>query len=263
MCVIAVAGLGASLFAPALAKSKTGTDAAVCISNKQRMIGAWTMFAADNSGTLPGQEAGGVTQNPPTGIASRPWAWGWLDWGSQTANTNTALLSDTRYSSVALYLAGDTQVFRCPSDRYVSAQQRSYGWTERARSISANVFAGPGGGAQSGPLDLAYSVQVTKLSGFNLPAPSDVWVFLDEHPDSINDPAMYPPYGGNYVDVPAAFHNRGMGVAFADGRAEVHHWRSPATEVPVSVNGQFRTPNLTTPEARADMEWLRTHSPHR
>jgi prepilin-type processing-associated H-X9-DG protein len=74
---------------------------------------------------------------------------------------------------------------------------------------------------------------------------------------------MYPPQGGNYVDIPAAFHNRGMGVAFADGRAEIRHWTSPATAVPVSVDGQFRTPNLTTPEARADMEWLRTHSPHR
>jgi prepilin-type processing-associated H-X9-DG protein len=64
------------------------------------------------------------------------------------------------------------------------------------------------------------------------PKPSQVWVFTDEHPASINDGGF-----GNripdtlsatatrgWVDLPAAFHGGACAFSFLDGHAVTHRW---------------------------------------
>jgi prepilin-type processing-associated H-X9-DG protein len=54
----------------------------------------------------------------------------------------------------------------------------------------------------------------------------DTFVFVDEHPDSINDGAFYAPQSkSQFVDVPATYHNKACGFSFADGHAEIHKWQ--------------------------------------
>ena len=66
------------------------------------------------------------------------------------------------------------------------------------------------------------------------PGPSDLWVLLDENPDSIDDAgfAFVMPINGNpasteWCNYPAKTHGNACCFAFADGHAEVHKWLDP------------------------------------
>ena len=61
-----------------------------------------------------------------------------------------------------------------------------------------------------------------KQSDMNNPRPSDLWVFVDEHPDSINDGWLIISWamGSSWSDLPASYHNGACGFGFADGHAK-------------------------------------------
>ena len=80
-----------------------------------------------------------------------------------------------------------------------------------------------------------------KMSDIVDPGPSMAWVLVDEHPDSINDGFFvidmrgYPdPKQAKLPDLPASYHNRAGGLAFADGHSEIKRWRDPRTIVGAS-----------------------------
>ena len=79
-----------------------------------------------------------------------------------------------------------------------------------------------------------------KMSDIVDPGPAMTWVLLDEHPDSINDGFFcidmngYPnPAQTKLPDVPASYHNKAGGLAFADGHSEIKRWRDSRTTPPV------------------------------
>ena len=84
---------------------------------------------------------------------------------------------------------------------------------------------------------------------------SQTLVILDENPDSINDGSFvnHPDSPSSWVDIPAAHHNGGCSLSFADGRSEVHKWLSNATKLPV----QFSYDNRPAFDAlgRRDYDW--------
>jgi len=64
------------------------------------------------------------------------------------------------------------------------------------------------------------------------PPPSQLWVLLDEHPNSINDGAFAFQMPSNpvqtyFVDVPAKYHDNACNFAFTDGHVETHKWQYP------------------------------------
>ena len=75
-----------------------------------------------------------------------------------------------------------------------------------------------------------------KLSDIRRPPPSGLWVFVDEHPDSINDGWLTDgwPGGGGWGDLAASYHGGACGLGFADGHAEVHKWKDKGTLQPVT-----------------------------
>jgi prepilin-type processing-associated H-X9-DG protein len=71
-----------------------------------------------------------------------------------------------------------------------------------------------------------------KLSQMTKPAPSDLWVFVDEDGLSINDASfdvsmLHPT---TMFSWPGTYHNYGAIFAFADGHSEGHKWRDPRTQ---------------------------------
>ncbi len=104
----------------------------------------------------------------------------------------------------------------------------------RCRSISMNAYIamnptdlapsglGPSstwGGAASGCYVYEKESQLIK------PAPSQLWLFLDEHPDSINDGFfIFSMTRPGFDDGPAAYHNGACGFSFVDGHSEIHEW---------------------------------------
>jgi prepilin-type processing-associated H-X9-DG protein len=67
-----------------------------------------------------------------------------------------------------------------------------------------------------------------KLSGIQ--NASKTWVFVDEHPDSINDAAFANQCTradtpqAQIIDFPANYHNGACGFSFSDGHSEIHRW---------------------------------------
>jgi prepilin-type processing-associated H-X9-DG protein len=153
-----------------------------------------------------------------------------LDWTSASDNTNTAFLVAEKYSKIAKYFNRSTNVLKCPSDRYLSAMQIDVGFTQRVRSYSLCMCMGnPVSFQDSGPWSTIYQ-PCKKMSDLCYPTPAETFTFLDEHPDSINDPVFFSPETpSSWTDVPASRHNGGASFAFADGHTEVHKWTGSLT----------------------------------
>ena len=254
LVVIGLLALIAAAMAPTFAKTRINGREIVCLSNVQRLMGAAQMYAEDNSARLPGNVHGAAAQNPY--LDGLKWAVGWLDWSAATANTNIVYITDDRYSSHARYLQRNPRVFRCPSDNYLSPVQRARGWTQRVRSYSANSYVGEGN-AEVGPTDPVYR-HIRKTSEFINPPPAETWVYTEEHPDSINDPAFFSPRIGSWIDLPAGYHSGGGSFAFADGHAETHRWTESALRLWKVSSVTFT--GFWTPSGDRDIEWMRYHT---
>jgi prepilin-type N-terminal cleavage/methylation domain-containing protein/prepilin-type processing-associated H-X9-DG protein len=230
LVVIAIIAILAAMLLPALGKAKQKTQAIYCMNNTHQLIAGWHMYLADNRDNivpaLHGGEAGGGGGDPIYGVG---WVEGWEDWSTSSDNINTSFLVDERYAKMAPYIKNPS-VYKCPADIYMSAPQRALGWKMRVRSLSGNIGVGAGNASQ-GPWDPIYH-HYKKASDFLYPGAAQTWVFIDEHPDSINDAGFFNPKGGGgaggsvqVVDVPATYHAGACGFGFADGHSEIHKWR--------------------------------------
>ena len=96
--------------------------------------------------------------------------------------------------------------------------------------------------------------------------PVQTWVFIDEHPDSINDaacaitmldvqnPNFQRPGSAEVVDLPAWYHNGAAGFAFADGHSEIHRWIGRDIKVPIRRSPQNRV-QVNDAGSITDMIW--------
>jgi prepilin-type N-terminal cleavage/methylation domain-containing protein/prepilin-type processing-associated H-X9-DG protein len=254
LVVIAIIAILASLLLPALSKAKTRAEGISCMSNTKQLALAWIMYSTDQNGVLVVNDQRGATDP-----FIQTWCWGWLDWSAtRGANTNTAFLVDPRRSLLAPYVAGNYKIYKCPADRQVSPQQRSVGWTERARSLSMNAVLGSG--QKASQHQFAVTNVVTRMS--QIRSPSMTWVFVDEHPDSINDPMLYvnpfaPQGAWRWLDLPASYHAGACGFSFADGHSEIKRWQDSRTVQPVTFT-EFS--GLHTPNS-VDLEWVAQRTP--
>jgi prepilin-type N-terminal cleavage/methylation domain-containing protein/prepilin-type processing-associated H-X9-DG protein len=242
LVVIAIIAILAGLLLPALAKAKTKTQGIYCMNNTKQLMLAWKIYADDNLGAFPPNE-----DNPTGG-----WLRGWLDYNGAPDNTNIAYLIDPRFAKLGPYTKSPG-VYKCPAD-----QSKSRGRTgpPRVRSVAMSQAIGPDTRGTSNPPrgqwlpHPPYKVYA-KEGELGDPAPVNLWVLLDEHPDSINDGgfAVQMPNTGadtRWVDVPSTYHNNACGFAFADGHSEIHKWLRPGNLPKIryqSLSGLINTPN--------------------
>jgi len=249
------------IMAHGLANARDGGQAVRCLNNHRQLITAWQMYADDNNGLLVmnfhgGDAAGGAGASI---TANRPWALGWQDWTTSSDNTNSQFLVADKYSVLAKYFNREPRVYQCPADTYVSIPQETRGWIRRARSYSMSMAMG-NGNAESGPWDPLYK-HVRTITDLQIPTVANAFVFIEEHPDSMNDPAFQLPYATALVDAPANHHNGACAVTFADGHSEVHAWSGAA------IGGRnarvlFQDFSYSVIDrGDPDVHWLSLHSP--
>ena len=253
LVVIAIIAILAAMILPSLSKAKQKTQGVYCMNNTRQLMIAWSMYAHDAGDKLVPSFHGGNAQGGNFDPTIGPgWVEGWLDWTSSTDNTNLNFLINDKYSRLAQYIAKQKNIFKCPADTYLAGPQRSLGWKERCRSLSGNIGIGEGN-AEGGPWDTAYR-HIKKYSQFTYPGPDQTWVYLDEHPDSINDgwliTSITDPNAWN--DLPASYHNGACGFGFADGHAEIKKWLEKSTIVPVL---QMEHSFFPAPKSR-DIQWI-------
>jgi prepilin-type N-terminal cleavage/methylation domain-containing protein/prepilin-type processing-associated H-X9-DG protein len=232
LVVIAIIAILAAMLLPALARAKLKTQGTYCMNNTRQLMLANHMYQGDNRDNFPMAMHGGYTPTGPND-PNRPWVTGWLDWSTSTQNTNLQYLLDPQYAVLASFFANTKDIYRCPADNYASQQQRAMGWSSRVRSVSGDIYVGRGNGwatgswgGPGGPNNLGIYKGAAKAGDLTTPGPAQSWVYMDEHPDSINDAGAFAPDNAtNIPDAPATYHGGAAGFSFADGHSEIHKWR--------------------------------------
>jgi prepilin-type N-terminal cleavage/methylation domain-containing protein/prepilin-type processing-associated H-X9-DG protein len=274
LVVIAIIAILAAMLLPALSAAKMRARMTMDMSNKKQLMLAWYMYAGDNSDTLVLNADQSVAVD---GVQS--WIPGLchMDWGTSMDNTNLTFLATNQ---LAQYCAGAYQIYTSPGDVFLSPLQRALNFGElfhhRSRSVAMDAAVGGPVGTvagrngqkppSSGSLNqLSPFFVAGKMSQLMNPGPSTSWVFINEHPDSIDDGIFYDdPRAtggpGSLIEVPSSYLGGGCGVSFADGHAEVHKWTTSAFLVPVTYTKYPGTGGVTFTQ-NADLGWLAQHTP--
>jgi len=176
-------------------------------------------------------------------------------------NTNELYLTQSQFAVLATYSAQQSKIYKCPTDLYNSPAQKAAGWYGgRVRSVAMDGAIGDGvkyGFGWTPPYTWA-----KKMGDLTRPGPSDSWLFMDEHPDSIDDGILYtnpnePTGNGTFTEFPSSDHNNGCGLSYADGHAEIHKWQNSQTIRPVKYVTQQQISVFGDP----DLTWLGLHTP--
>ena len=169
LVVIAVIAILAALLLPVLGKSKIKGESMVCANNLKQLNLAWILYADDNNDRLVNNH--GV---PQTRALRQTWANNVEDWLASDDNTNLIYVTDSKLGPYANRNAG---VYKCPGDREPAPNG------PRIRSMSMNAMVGDPG-ELANRFNPLYAQFYKKAE---IPIPAGIFVFLDEHADTIND----------------------------------------------------------------------------
>ena len=267
LVVISIIAVIAALLMPALSKARERGLAMVCLNNTKQLALGLQLYTDDHDGVLP-YNLGMAGSSFRTNLN---WVNNVMTWDLSSDNTNLATI---RQAALGAYVSGSPAVYRCPSDHVLSAVQAAAGWDGRIRSYSMNALVG-----NAGPLSSAgWNVHDPHYKQFfkmaQISRPSEIFVFLDEHPDSIddgyfvNDESTTSSGSGysssvttaalQWTDLPGSYHNHSAAFSFVDGHSSLHRWQGGHTILP-SMPSAANLPMTVGKDDLSDFQWLMDH----
>ena len=240
LVVIAIIAILAGMLLPALSKSKAKAGGISCMNNIRQFTLAWMTYTDDHEDYFVNNHGIGQTRSD-----RQNWVNNVLDWQDSPDNTNVALLTSGK---LATYLGSSLAVYKCPADKDPAANG------PRTRSYSMNAMVG-----EPGVLTNRFNPEYMqfKKTG-DLLQPSLTFLFLDEHPDTLNDGFFVNELAREtWGNLPASSHGGSGNFSFSDGHTESRRW------VVTGVGGTVRAPRKgavggTFPAAPpTDFLWLR------
>jgi len=231
LVVIAIIAILAALLLPALVRAKEKATAIACANNLRQLGVCFHLYAVDNQDVLPPNNSIALF-TPGANSVSMPGPKG-ISWCPDHARTDTNTVD--LESGVLFQYNRSVGIYHCPADRS-SIEGPDGQLIPRPRNRSYNMSQSVNGYPEF--LDLFWQLGLTnilswkKLTTIREPSPSRLFVFIDEHPDTLYDaqfgnPAGAPVYPQIWFDMPADRHSQGAGLSFADGHAEHWRWKVP------------------------------------
>ena len=262
LVVIAIIAILAGMLLPALAKAKSKGQGIACLNNARQLMQAWHLYASDFNDRVCNNFGVSETAKSIQSGKFDNWVNNVMTWsvGGDVISRSVTNRAWVKNGVLARYTGSAFGIYKCPSDNYLSPNQKKRGYPGRLRSNVMNAFFGRFDSLNKHDPTLKgrnallqQYRQFMKIS--DVPAPGNTWVTLDEHPDSINDGYFINPWDRpHWGDTPASHHNGGCSFAFADGHSEIKIWRSKTTKIPVKY--AWGMPSHDT-EGRRDYAWWR------
>ena len=241
LVVIAIIAILAGLLLPALSRSKGTAQGAACLGNLRQLQTGSHMYADDHLDRYVNNHGVGETR-----AKKQSWANNVQDWTDSEGNTNTALLTEALLGS---YVGKSAAVFKCPADR-TRADNGPH-----IRSFSMNSLVGDPGELTNrfNPSFIQFFKEVEVQN------PASTFVFLDEHPDTLNDGFFMnrleeEPKWGN---LPASYHNGTGNFTFADGHSETHRWVVTGPDGTVRPNVRGGAGGIFPAKPTTDWDWVK------
>ena len=282
LVVIAIIAILAAILLPVLINAQESARRTYCLNNLHQVQLAWIMYNNENNGNFPYNVPGSACTNIN-------WVANQENYSGVPTDTNAALEVATPSSQIGPYM-NNPSAYKCPED-----QSRAFGLTgfPRVRSYSMSQAVGPNasgtavgqgewlgaqGTPETGPNAVnnsgGWTVYLKESMVHGGLGPSDLWVLIEEHPDSINDAAfaseMIFTVGYTvFVDVPSNIHKNACPFSFADGHCEMHAWRNPGVIPPItynhSISGSGASGNGSGGSVQSvgkdpDIYWLAAHT---
>jgi len=278
LVVIAIIGILAALLLPVLSRAKQRAQGALCLNNGKQLMVAMHLYTGDNNDFYP------PNPDDANNMPGYNWCGGSAGIG-QSDEFNPDILLDPDRSLLIGYLGNNAALFKCPADRREGVYQGSNpalagkivpaartfsmsqsvgtidpGFDDAELSGSAYIHTGIPNLSVNGPwLDGTHNHRRNspwrtfgKMSDAGPPSPSDLWVFVDEDANGLNDAAFaVTMVGDQWMDVPGTYHNGGCGFAFADGHSETHHW---------AYRVEKERGDIADPQDQTDWSWMTAHT---
>jgi type II secretory pathway pseudopilin PulG len=218
MVVAAIIIIVVGMLSAALTQTRTRTMRVACLNNMKQLQLAWTMYADDHSDFIAlNRTAPRGPGNIGIAAAPRNSTNSWVAGNPKEDRTTENITRGTLFPYVKA-----SEVYRCPMD---TSTTRS--GTARTRSYSINAYLG-------GDDDSLDSRVKTKVSDLATPGPDRVFVFIEEHEESVWGGGFvvlpreqFSLNGGAWNSTPSDRHMQGCNLTFADNHLEYWKWRAP------------------------------------
>jgi prepilin-type N-terminal cleavage/methylation domain-containing protein/prepilin-type processing-associated H-X9-DG protein len=217
LVVIAIIAILAAMLLPALSRAKGSSQSVSCVNNLKQQQTAWKTYETDQNDWFPPNISRSIAGYPQS--ISNSWVLG----NAQVDTSTSNILSGSLYP-----VAGSPRIYHCPADRAMVAtspnvpHMRSYsveGWL----GADFDVYGWPWPNPSMVPVGYVFK---TKASLITTPGPANVFAFIDDNEQTIDD-GVFAIGKFSWFDYPADRHNQGANLSFLDGHVEHHKWRSP------------------------------------
>jgi prepilin-type N-terminal cleavage/methylation domain-containing protein/prepilin-type processing-associated H-X9-DG protein len=268
LVVIAIIAILAALLLPALNRAKLKAQGVYCLNNTKQLMVAFQLYAAD-----------WTDHTPPNGDDDGDGAF-WVGGNMVLSNdaTNINYLVDAKYAAFAPYLFRSPSIYKCPGDKSTAMVFGQL--LPRVRTYSMNAAVGTLAGSNIqmynglpvwGPfLDGSGHHQPNqpfrtygKMSTMTVPGLADLWVFVDEDENSIDNGSFDVSMlvrSTSMVDWPGTYHNFAGTFGFADGHSEFHKWRDGRTRRNPPRTTGYSPPVPQSNPDNPDILWMQAHT---
>jgi prepilin-type N-terminal cleavage/methylation domain-containing protein/prepilin-type processing-associated H-X9-DG protein len=232
LVVIAIIAILAAMLLPTFSRAKAKAQSAQCINNLKQLQLGWKMYETDHDDFFPPNISRIIYGSPQS--VSNSWVLGNAQQDLDTSN----IISGSLYA-----YTGSAGIYHCPADRAMVTGTVS---APHTRSYSVEGWLGANFNVYSFPWPDPRWIDPTKASAIAAPGASEVFVFIDDNEQTIDD-GIFVIGTNSWFDCPGDRHSQGANLSFLDGHAEHHHWLTPK--------------NPGHGGDRADHDWLVAHLP--